>query len=133
MKLTRVYEFSASHRLTRMPEGHRCSELHGHNYRLEITVAADSLINGMIIDTGELDVWVHPVIRRLDHRNLNDLGHLGLNAPVFSAQPTIENIASYFVEALQFVKNSGKGINGIRVVRVKLSETERSWVEVELE
>ena len=39
MEIFREFTFEAAHRLTHVPEGHKCARLHGHSYRVEIHVA----------------------------------------------------------------------------------------------
>ena len=83
MLLTRVYEFSASHRLhsphlsdadNRELFG-KCNydNGHGHNYEVEITVAGPiEARSGRIMDTEALDAVVNAqVIDRYDHRHFN--------------------------------------------------------------
>lgn len=66
--ISREYSFCAAHRL----EGHpKCGRLHGHNYRVEIEVEAESLSTpGMVIDFQDLDKLVAPWIEQHDHRYL---------------------------------------------------------------
>lgn len=73
MRVRRQFEFEAAHRLPRHPG--KCRELHGHSYRLVVTVDrpvdADS---GMAIDFGDLKAVVaNEVLASLDHRYVNDL------------------------------------------------------------
>ena len=81
--LTRVYEFSASHRLDvpalsseeNIDLFGKCNNLagHGHNYILEVTVSgkADSR-TGMVADLEAIDRAVeHEVVDRYDHKHLN--------------------------------------------------------------
>jgi 6-pyruvoyltetrahydropterin/6-carboxytetrahydropterin synthase len=61
--------FSAAHFLT-LP-GHVCERLHGHNYRVAVTVdgPVDSA-TGFVVDFAVLKRVVHSVIEPLDHRVL---------------------------------------------------------------
>jgi 6-pyruvoyltetrahydropterin/6-carboxytetrahydropterin synthase len=84
MNLTRVYEFSASHRLNVPAMSHeenielfgKCNNPagHGHNYILEVTVSG--VLNketGMITDIEVLDEAVRrEVVDRYDHKHLNE-------------------------------------------------------------
>ena len=38
MEIFREFTFEAAHRLTHVPDGHKCARLHGHSYRVEIHV-----------------------------------------------------------------------------------------------
>lgn len=73
MRVRRQFDFEAAHRLPRHPG--KCRELHGHSYRLVVTVErpvdADS---GMAIDFSDLKhVVKQQVVDRMDHKDLNEL------------------------------------------------------------
>lgn len=87
MKITARYEFASAHRLhdPALPPGENdrlygsCARLHGHTYRLEVTLAGDRLSHGMLIDFNVIDGLVREhVIDRFDHRSVNDLPHFHL-------------------------------------------------------
>lgn len=97
--LTRVYTFSAAHRLHNpalSPEENRelfgkCNNQHGHghDYRLEVTIGGEpDARTGMIVDLAALDAAVgEHLIDRWDHR------HLNLELPEFAElNPTSENV-----------------------------------------
>src|SRR5512136_2613483 len=80
--LTRRYRFAASHRLhtdaLSVEENARlygkCNNPfgHGHDYVLDVTVAAPVDASGQIVNREALDTLVREqVLARLDHRNLN--------------------------------------------------------------
>lgn len=74
VELSRVYNFAASHHLPHSPEGHKCRRLHGHSYQVEITVRGEvDPQTGWLIDYGEIDKKVTPVIAELDHTTLNEV------------------------------------------------------------
>ncbi len=74
VRLIHEFRFEAAHRLPRVPEGHKCSRLHGHSFKVELSL--DGAVNpdtGWFIDFGDLaDIWA-PVYNELDHRYLNDI------------------------------------------------------------
>ena len=43
MELFKEFIFEAAHRLPNVPETHRCHRMHGHSYRVELTVAGVNL------------------------------------------------------------------------------------------
>ncbi len=43
MKITQAFTFEAAHRLPNVPATHRCHRMHGHSYRVELTVGATSI------------------------------------------------------------------------------------------
>lgn len=87
-------QFAAAHNL-RNYEG-KCEALHGHNWRVEVFVRADSLREGgMVVDFRILKEEIQRVLQPLDHNYLNDL-------PYFQKEePSSENIARYIFEALE--------------------------------
>ena len=109
--------FSAAHRL----ENYRgkCENLHGHNWKVEITVRSEHLdATGLAMDFKILKAYAGEIMEKFDHRNLSDL-------PEFRRQnPTTENIACLIYEALE-LKLEGLGAN-IYKVSVAESETSRA-------
>jgi 6-pyruvoyltetrahydropterin/6-carboxytetrahydropterin synthase len=94
VELTKEYRFEAAHRLPRVPAGHKCQRLHGHSYKVEVTVrGAVDPDTGWLIDFSVIDdVWgeLHAL---LDHQNLNDVPGL--------ENSTCENIAIYLWRVLK--------------------------------
>jgi len=86
--------FSGAHRL-RSLHG-KCEELHGHNWKVEVSVAARRLSKeGIVIDFQVLKQKVEKILKTLDHTFLNDL-------PYFSKkEPSSENIAKYIFDRLK--------------------------------
>src|SRR5581483_8848738 len=74
VRLVHEFRFEAAHRLPQVPEGHKCSRLHGHSFRIEIAIAGDvNPKTGWLIDFGKLhDLWM-PLYDALDHRYLNEI------------------------------------------------------------
>ncbi len=85
-EISKTFEFAASHQLTGLPETHKCSRLHGHNYRVTVTLRSERLdSHSMVLDYAEMDIIKRYLDDTLDHRHLND---------VFStADTTAENLA----------------------------------------
>lgn len=115
VSLTKRFEFEASHYLTGMHEGHVCATTHSHTYTLELTLTPiGELNNGLVIDTGRLKTDVMPVIRRLQGKCLNNLTDPAPWSQQLAAQPTVEHLAMYFWNALEFL-SKGKNFRLIRV------------------
>ena len=85
MRICRQYKFDSAHRLPFVPEGHKCSRLHGHTYILEVFVEGEINNKGWVMDFSDIDVVVKPIIKQLDHYYLNEISGL--------ENPTSENIA----------------------------------------
>lgn len=93
MYTARVEEwFAAAHFLVNFHG--KCENLHGHNYKVRVTVKGKDLDEGgMLCDFGILKKALKEVFKDLDHGNLNDL-------PFFAdGNPSAERIAEYiFIE-----------------------------------
>ncbi len=107
------YSFAAGHAL-RGYKG-KCENVHGHNYRVEVTISGEKLEpNGLLMDFVDLRAAIKSVAERLDHRYLNDL------APFDTLNPSAENLAQYFCEQLQ----TRLGNHALRVAQVRVWETD---------
>src|SRR5258705_4899638 len=75
VELTRDYTFEAAHRLPLLPPEHKCYRMHGHSFRVGITVAGEiDPAMGWLVDYADITAKVEPVLmRELDHRALNDV------------------------------------------------------------
>ena len=83
IELTRVYHFSAGHRLADPALSDEANEAlygacyrpHGHNYYLEVTVAGQpDPVTGMAVDLERIDGAVHErVLDHVDHRTLEEV------------------------------------------------------------
>src|SRR5690349_417837 len=70
IRINRTYHFESAHHLPLVPDGHKCKNMHGHNYRVDIVMQGELDSRGFIKDFAEIDDQVLPLIRRLDHRVL---------------------------------------------------------------
>ena len=75
VELTREYSFEAAHRLPHVPSDHKCARMHGHSFRVEISVSGEvDPAKGWLLDFGDITAVVEPLLKReLDHRTLNDV------------------------------------------------------------
>lgn len=110
--------FSSAHALRNY--GGKCERLHGHNWKVEVTVGCERLDDvGMGLDFTVLRKQTAEAIAELDHRFLNEL-------PAFSeCNPSSELIAQHIFERLAVSVDDGR----VQVVAVKVWESEGSWAE----
>lgn len=128
--ITKTVTFSASHRLFN-PEFSdeenerifdKCNNFygHGHNYKLEVTVAGElNPQTGYIIDLKILKkILQDEIISKVDHKHLNhDVDFLK------GIIPTVENLTIVFWKLLENKFPNGK------LHLIRLYETENSFVE----
>jgi 6-pyruvoyltetrahydropterin/6-carboxytetrahydropterin synthase len=85
--------FSAGHAL----RGYRgkCENLHGHNYRVRVTLEGPQLDSiGLLCDFTQLKQVMRQIIGVLDHQFVNDL------EPFRTVNPSAENMAKYFYDEI---------------------------------
>jgi 6-pyruvoyltetrahydropterin/6-carboxytetrahydropterin synthase len=137
--ITRLYRFSASHRL-HSPDLSAAENVscygkcnhpfgHGHNYVLEVTAAGDlDQRTGLLLPVSKLDQLVQDtVLQHLAYRNMN------LDVPQFERLvPTTENVVLVITGLLQ--QNWEAYLAGVpaRLRRVHIQETDRNGFEVVL-
>jgi len=111
-----ITDFAAAHQLKMVAE--KCENLHGHNWKIEVHVAGESLNKaGVLMDFGEIKRYVAEIMKKLDHKFLNELDYFDDNNP-----PSSENIARYVATSLQsMVKEPA-----INVTRVTAWESENA-------
>jgi 6-pyruvoyl tetrahydropterin synthase/QueD family protein len=75
VELTHEYTFEAAHRLPMVPPEHRCSRMHGHSWRIGVSVEGEvDPRMGWFVDFDRVTSVVQPLVtNELDHRTLNDL------------------------------------------------------------
>ena len=109
--------FSAAHQL----RGYNgdCCKLHGHNYKITVTVRSSELDEiGIALDFEKLKAELDALLAEYDHSNLSEL------ADFQAVNPTSENLARTIYRKISEKMNSGT----IRVHRVRVGESDHSAV-----
>jgi 6-pyruvoyltetrahydropterin/6-carboxytetrahydropterin synthase len=94
VRLVHEFRFEAAHRLPRVPEGHKCSRLHGHSFKVELSV--EGPVNpdtGWMMDFAELHNAWQPLHELLDHHYLNEVPGL--------ENPTSEVLARFIWQRIK--------------------------------
>jgi len=134
-RVTRRYEFAASHRLHAAQLGEeenqrlygKCNNPygHGHNYVVEVSVRGPLDETGRAVDPQLLDGLVaRQVLERFRHRNLNE------DVNFASVVPTSENLAAEICRRLK--RNWSAAFPGAwpRLEKIRIAETPRNIFEI---
>lgn len=106
----------------------KCSNIHGHRWKVEVEVMTDKLntdkqLNGMYVDFGTLKEDLGKMVDELDHSLIIEKGSLkeitfkalteeGFRIIEFDFRPTAENFSKYFYDK---VKEAGYGVKMVTV------------------
>lgn len=136
--VTKQFSFEMAHALTDYPG--KCRNIHGHSYRLEVTVTGNRLeSSGIVIDFKQLkDIVNQTVVEPLDHcLVLSERTDLELQrllkkefdkVAIVPFQPSTENLLEYM--ATRIVPELPGNVS---ISSLKLQETEQSWVELKFD
>ncbi|MDG5467224.1 6-carboxytetrahydropterin synthase QueD [Deltaproteobacteria bacterium IMCC39524] len=114
--------FAAAHNLINYQGD--CENLHGHNWRVEVVVAAKELDKaGLGIDFKILKKQTNSLLDELDHKYLNDL------TPFQNDSPSSENISRYLFERLSETLNN----ENIAVEKINVWESENACASYSLD
>jgi len=125
MDLTKLFTFDMAHRLS-FHKG-KCWNLHGHTYKLEVTVSGDADSNGMVIDFNDLkNIIMEKVVDVLDHATViyekDELMMknfpMELHHVIMPYEPTAENLCIWITEQLEEA--------GLKIKQVAVWETPNS-------
>src|SRR5215211_6335876 len=93
VRLTKDFLFESAQTLPCAPEGHKCRQMHGHSFKVEISVEGEvDPATGWFYDHAEIGRAMKAIVEMLDHAYLNEVPGLG--------NPTIENMAGWFWQRL---------------------------------
>jgi 6-pyruvoyltetrahydropterin/6-carboxytetrahydropterin synthase len=141
IRITKEFNFEMAHAL----HGYDglCANIHGHSYRLWVTVRGNvkkenkHIKDGMVMDFTDLKSIIKPIIiKKYDHSlvlNANS-PHANLDLSAFDKvyylpyQPTSENLVSDFANSITSLLPEN-----VELLKVVLSETVSSFAEWNLE
>jgi len=139
IQITKIFHFEMAHALERY-DG-LCQNIHGHSYRLRVTVAGipvedrNSPKEGMLIDFSDLKRIVEKsIINKYDHAlvlnsktdvaAINTLRNHYERILIVNYQPTSEQMLIEFAKILQEILPSNVHLHSLR-----LNETDSSYAE----
>jgi 6-pyruvoyltetrahydropterin/6-carboxytetrahydropterin synthase len=107
MRIYKDFHFEAAHFLPTAPAGHPNSRVHGHSFRVRVTVAGEpDSATGLVVHFEELEAALDDAREALDHRMLNEIEGLEL--------PTLERISLWLWDRLH---NRVPGLAEVEIVR----------------
>ncbi len=113
MLIYKEFKFDSAHNLISYKG--KCERLHGHTYKMRVTLKGEPDSEGMIMDFLDIKKIVNEhVIAKLDHNYINDI----------ISQPTAENIALWSWRELE---NNLRRDN-CELYEIRIWETEDSCV-----
>lgn len=142
--IAKTFHFSASHMLTGLRGSHRCMNMHGHNYEVEVVIEGPvNSKTGFVFDYGdmsEIDDWIQV---NFDHAHIcfneseativkeacidilnsrkDDLDNYDARVYVLGRSASAENIADEIFQAARAVTPLVKS--------VRVRETENTWAK----
>ena len=102
--------FSAAHYL---PGHATCANMHGHNYKVTVSIGTQHLVDDMVIDFGLVKYTVRSVLKKIDHDILNH----------FVVIPTAEHIAEYLFKELVGALRDDSPERPMKLVAITVEET----------
>ncbi len=108
VQITKEFGFEAGHFVPNHPK--RCKYVHGHSYKLFVTIGGLINESGMVMDFGDLSDIVNGIIDKFDHGFLND----------YFQNPTAEIMAVYLRNTIESLLPEG-----VHCDEIKLYETQK--------
>ena len=107
MRIYKEFGFEAAHFLPSAPAGHPNARVHGHSFRVRVTIDGEpDGKTGLVMNLGDVEAAIGDVRESLDHRFLNEVEGL--------TQPTLERVAMWLWDRLH---NRLPGLAEIEVAR----------------
>ena len=105
MIIFKDFRFEAAHFLPNVPDNHKCKRMHGHSYKVRVSVKGNrGEKSGWVMDFADLKAEVGAIVDPLDHQCLNEIEGL--------ENPTAENLAVWIWNK---IKNRIPGIFEVHV------------------
>jgi len=145
MEVTKIFKWDCAHRL-RYHQG-LCRNIHGHTYKMEVSVEGKVNDAGMIIDFGDLKKLVNEVIiNKVDHslilwvkdplykslKRMDKRRKQPFNFRIYPllGEPTAENMAKHFFRTL-YTEIERRRIP-IILTKIKVWETPTSYAQYDI-
>ena len=110
MNVYKTFAIEAARSLPNLPDGHPCQKVHGHSFKVTITVEGDIDQNtGFVMDFSDIDSAFKPIHELIDHSYLNDINGL--------EDPSSENLCCWIWKQLN------PSLKGLKQIEIKETES----------
>lgn len=110
MEVYKTFAVEAARSLPHLPDDHPCKRIHGHSFKITITV--NGQINedtGFVMDFSEIDSVFSPIHEMIDHAYLNEIKGL--------ENPSSENLCQWIWSKLS------SSLPGLKKIEIKETES----------
>ena len=126
-RICKTVRFEAAHRLGTTFKDQKkaekifgkCTNFHGHSYKVDVFVKGDYLTSSMLMNFSELK-------NHMESKILDVFDHKSLNV-VLSVEPTAEKIAQFIFEEMKELIRINK--DWLHLDKVRVWETDTCWAE----
>ena len=88
MEVYKIFNIESARSLPNLPDGHPCKNIHGHSFKIKISVSDDvNEKTGFVMDFSKIDSAFSPISKMIDHAYLNELDGL--------TNPSSENLCKW--------------------------------------
>ncbi len=132
-KISKDFRWEMGHRLPFHTGG--CQNIHGHSYRLRVTITGYLDENGMVLDYFDLKSIIAPILDELDHAFLCDdrddvmrgfLAEHSMKHKIVPFRTTAENLAQWLLGEIREVLKNERNIISLSV---RVHETSSTYAE----
>ena len=93
MEVYKIFAIEAARSLPNLPDGHPCKKIHGHSFKIIITVEGEiQKESGFVMDFEDINLTFEPIKKIIDHSYLNKIEGL--------ENPSSENLCKWIWKRL---------------------------------
>ena len=110
MDVYKTFPIEAARSLPNLPDGHPCKNIHGHSFKITITITGDvDETTGFVLDFGDIDAAFKPIQDKIDHSYLNKIDGF--------SNPSSENLCKWIWEQLN------SSLTGLSQIEIKETDS----------
>lgn len=110
MEVYKTFAIEAARSLPKLPGEHPCHKVHGHSFKITLTVEGDiDQTTGFVMDFCDIDSAFRPIHELIDHAYLNDINDL--------EDPSSENLCRWIWKQLS------PSLKGLKQIEIKETES----------